>query len=132
MTDTLSAKAAQVLEWQKVLEYVAQGAQSVLGAARCRAMGLDNDLEVLARRQRETTEWLSLNEGSDPAPVLTFPDARELVERAGKGGVLEALELRDCGLVLARIDEVARYCARHAHEALTVVAMRSEEHTSEL
>ena len=123
MTDTLSAKAAQVLEWQKVLEYVAQGAQSVLGAARCRAMGLDNDLEVLARRQRETTEWLSLNEGSDPAPVLTFPDARELVERAGKGGVLEALELRDCGLVLARIDEVARYCARHAHEAPTVVAM---------
>lgn len=123
MTDTLSAKAAQALEWPKVLEYVAQGAQSVLGAARCRAMGLDNDLEVLARRQRETTEWLRLSEGSDPAPVLTFPDARELVERAGKGGVLEALELRDCGLVLARIDEVARYCARHAHEAPTVVAM---------
>ena len=123
MTDTLSAKAAQVLEWPKVLEYVAQGAQSVLGAARCRAMVLDNDLEVLARRQRETTEWLRLSEGSDPAPVLTFPDARELVERAGKGGVLEALELRDCGLVLARIEEVARYCARHAHEAPTVVAM---------
>ena len=123
MTDTLSAKAAQVLEWQKVLEYVAQGAQSVLGAARCRAMGLGNDLEVLARRQRETTEWLRLSEGSDPAPVLSFPDARELIERAGKGGVLEALELRDCGLILARIEEVARYCARHAHEAPTVVAV---------
>ena len=123
MTDTLSAKAAQALEWPKVLEYVAQGAQSVLGAARCRAMGLGNDLEVLARRQRETTEWLRLSEGSDPAPVLSFPDARELIERAGKGGVLEALELRDCGLILARIEEVARYCARHAHEAPTVVAV---------
>jgi DNA mismatch repair protein MutS2 len=123
MTETLSAKAAQALEWPKVLECVAQGAQSVLGAARCRAMALDNDLEVLARRQRETTEWLRLSEGSDPAPVLSFPDARELIERAGKGGVLEALELRDCGLILARIEEVARYCARHAHEAPTVVAM---------
>lgn len=123
MTETLSAKAAQALEWPKVLECVAQGAQSVLGAARCRAMVLDNDIEVLARRQRETTEWLRLSEGSDPAPVLSFPDARELIERAGKGGVLEALELRDCGLILARIEEVARYCARHAHEAPTVVAV---------
>ena len=43
--------------------------------------------------------------------------------RAGKGGVLEALELRDSGLILARIEEVARYCARHAHEAPTVVAV---------
>lgn len=123
MTETLSAKAAQALEWPKVLECVAQGAQSVLGAARCRAMVLDNDIEVLARRQRETTEWLRLSEGSDPAPVLSFPDARELIERAGKGGVLEALELRDCGLILARIEEVARYCVRHAHEAPTVVAV---------
>lgn len=123
MTDTLSAKAAQALEWPKVLEWVAQAAQSALGAARCRAMVLDNGLEMLARRQRETTEWLRLSEGSDPVPVLSFPDARELVERAGKGGVLEALELRDCGLVLTRMDEVARFCARHAHEAPTVVAM---------
>ena len=123
ITETLSEKAAQALEWPKVLECVAQGAQSVLGAARCRAMVLDNDIEVLARRQRETTEWLRLSEGSDPAPVLSFPDARELIERAGKGGVLEALELRDCGLILARIEEVARYCVRHAHEAPTVVAM---------
>ncbi|HEX7765318.1 MAG TPA: hypothetical protein VF443_01295, partial [Nitrospira sp.] len=123
MTDTLSAKAAQALEWPKVLEWVAQGAQSALGAARCREMALGNDLEVLGRRQQETTEWLRLSEGSDPPPVLSFPDARELVERAGKGGVLEALELRDCGLVLTRMEEVARYCARHAHEAPMVVAM---------
>ena len=123
MADTLSEKAAQALEWPKVLACVAQGAQSSLGAARCRAMALDNDLEVLARRQQETTEWLRLSNGSDPAPVLSFPDTRELVERASKGGVLEALELRDCGLVLTRMDEVARFCARHAHEAPMVVAV---------
>ncbi|MEK6632102.1 MAG: hypothetical protein AABY94_02195, partial [Nitrospirota bacterium] len=123
MADSLSEKAAQALEWPKVLECVAQGAQSALGAARCRAMALCNDLDVLVRRQQETTEWLRLSDGSDPAPVLSFPDTRELVERASKGGVLEALELRDCGLVLTRMDEVARFCARHAHEAPTVVAM---------
>jgi DNA mismatch repair protein MutS2 len=123
MVDTLSEKAAQALEWPKVLECLARGAQSVLGAARCRAMALDNDLEVLARRQQETTEWLRLSDGSDPAPVLSFPDTRELVERARKGGVLEALELRDCGLVLTRMDEVARFCARHVHEVPMVMAL---------
>jgi len=123
MADSLSEKAAQALEWPKVLEYLARGAQSALGAARCRAMALDNDLETLVRRQQETTEWLRLSDGSDPAPVLSFPDTRELVERASKGGVLEALELRDCGLVLTRMDEVARFCARHAHEAPMVVAL---------
>ncbi|MCS6293536.1 MAG: endonuclease MutS2 [Nitrospira sp.] len=123
MADTLSEKAAQALEWPKVLECLARGAQSVLGAARCRAMALDNDLEVLARRQQETTEWLRLSDGSDPAPVLSFPDTRELVERARKGGVLEALELRDCGLVLTRMDEVARFCARHVHEVPMVMAL---------
>lgn len=123
MADTLSEKAAQALEWPKVLECLARGAQSVLGAARCRVMTLDNDIEVLARRQLETTEWLRLSDGSDPAPVLSFPDTRELVERASKGGVLEALELRDCGLVVMRMDEVARFCARHVHEVPTVVAL---------
>lgn len=123
MADTLSEKAAQALEWPKVLECVAQGAQSALGAMHCRTMALYNDLEVLARRQQETTEWLRLSDGSDPAPVLSFPDTRELVERASKGGVLEALELRDCGLVLTRMDEVARFCVRHAHEAPAVVAL---------
>ncbi|MCC6139252.1 MAG: endonuclease MutS2 [Nitrospira sp.] len=123
MADSLSEKAAQALEWPKVLESLAQGAHSALGAARCRALALANDLEVLARRQQETTEWLRLSEGGDPAPVLAFPDTRELVERASKGGVLEALELRDCGLVLTRMAEVARFCARHAQEAPAVAAL---------
>ncbi len=123
MADSLSEKAAQALEWPKVLEALARAAHSTLGAARCRALMLANDLEGLVRRQQETTEWLRLSDGSDPAPALSFPDTREPVERASKGGVLEALELRDCGLVLARMDEVARFCARHAHEAPTVAAM---------
>lgn len=64
MADTLSEKAAQALEWPKVLECVAQGAQSALGAARCRVMALDNDLEVLVRRQQETTSGCGLAMGA--------------------------------------------------------------------
>lgn len=117
MNDQQGEQAAQALEWPKLLEAVAQGAQSALGAARCRSLVLDDDLDVLTTRQRQTTEWLRLSEGSDPPPGLNCPDVRELVERAHKGGVLEALELRDCALVVARIGELARYCARHAQAA---------------
>ncbi|MFO0706555.1 MAG: endonuclease MutS2 [Nitrospira sp.] len=117
MNDQLGEQAAQALEWPKLLEAVAQGAQSALGATRCRSLVLDDDLEVLTTRQRQTTEWLHLSEGSDPPPGLNCPDVRELVERAYKGGGLEALELRDCALVVARIGELARYCARHAQAA---------------
>ena len=120
MNQTLSDKAAQALEWPRLLDCLAQGAQSTLGAARCRALAVENELDVLVRRQQETTEWLRLGEGSDPAPALSFPDVRELVERAHKGGVLEAVELRDCGLVLALMEEAARFVARHQGDAAVV------------
>ncbi|HSN04619.1 MAG TPA: endonuclease MutS2 [Nitrospira sp.] len=123
MKQTLSEKAAQALEWPRLLDCLAQGAQSVLGAARCRALTLHDELDVLIRCQQETTEWLRLGDGSDPAPALSFPDVRESVERAHKGGVLEAAELRDCGLVLTLMEEAARFVARHQTAAPAVMSV---------
>jgi len=123
MNHTLSEKAAQALEWPRLLDCLAQGAQSALGAARCRALAAENELDLLIQRQQETTEWLRLEEGSDPAPLLSFPDVREVVDRAHKGGVLEILELRDCGLVLVLMEEVARFAARHQPDAPAVAAV---------
>ncbi|MEC4888581.1 MAG: endonuclease MutS2 [Nitrospira sp.] len=123
MNHTLSEKAAQALEWPRLLDCLAQGAQSALGAARCRTLAVENELDLLIQRQQETTEWLRLGEGSDPAPVLSCPDVREVVERAHKGGVLETIELRDCGLVLSLMEEVARFAGRHQHAAPAVAAV---------
>ncbi len=123
MNQTLSDKAAQALEWPRLLDSLAQGAQSTLGAARCRSLAVENKLDLLIQRQRETTEWLRLGEGSDPAPTLSFPDVRELVERAHKGGVLEVSELRDCGLVVGLMEEGARFVGRHQHDAPAVAAV---------
>ncbi len=103
----------QVLEWARVLELLALQAQSAMGVAQCRSLVLSNDLAEARLRQQETTEMVSLLEGSDPMPALTFPDIREQLIRSGKGGALEAVELRDCAVVLALMADVERYAESH-------------------
>lgn len=117
MNETLSDKAAQALEWPRLLEVLAQHAQSTMGAARCRSLPLAGELDVARMRQQETTEMVRLLEGSEPVPSLSFPDIRDALTRASKGGILEAQELRDCAIVLALMEEIAQYTARHHAEA---------------
>ncbi|MFO0700532.1 MAG: endonuclease MutS2 [Nitrospira sp.] len=116
MDQTLSEQAAQALEWPRVLDYLAQQAQSAIGSARCRALVLSSELDVARRRQQETTEMARLVEGSDPPPGLVFPDIREQLIRAEKGGVLEVSELRDCAITLALMVELERYAQMHKDE----------------
>lgn len=116
MEQTLSEQATQALEWPRVLDYLAQQAQSVLGSARCRVLVLSNELDVARRRQQETTEMVRLVEGSDPPPGLVFPDIREQLIRAEKGGVLDVSELRDCAITLALMVELERYAQMHQEE----------------
>ena len=116
MHDTVSS-ALQVLEWPRLLELLAQQAQSTLGAARCRSLPLTEELAVAQRRQQETTEMVRLIEGDEPMPALSFPDIREHISRASKGGVLEAQELRDCATMLALMEDLERFMAQDRIEA---------------
>ena len=129
MNDTVLS-ASQVLEWPRLLDVLAQQAQSALGAARCRALSLSDELAVARRRQRETTEMVRLLEGDEPMPALSFPDIREYVVRAGKGGVLEAQELRECAAVLALMEEVEQYMAQDRIEAQMLAQMAAPLHGS--
>ena len=117
MNETLSDKAAQALEWPRLLEVLAKHAQSTMGAARCRSLPLSSELIVARLRQQETTEMVRLLGGSEPVPALFFPDIRDVLTRAGKGGILEAQELGDCAMVLALMEDVERYMARRYAEA---------------
>ena len=64
MNETLSEKAAQALEWPRLLEFLARQAQSTMGAARCRLLPLASELSVARIRQQETTEMVALLAGS--------------------------------------------------------------------
>ncbi len=128
--NAMFSSASQVLEWPRLLDLLAQQAQSVLGAARCRSLPLTEELAVARRRQQETTEMVRLLEGDEPMPVLSFPDIRECVVRAGKGGVLEAQELRECAMVLALMEELERYMAQDRTETQMLVQMAVPLHGS--
>ncbi|MBS0184683.1 MAG: endonuclease MutS2 [Nitrospira sp.] len=128
MIETLSEHAAQALEWPRLLELLAQHAQSTTGIARCRSLSLSSDLVEARLRQQETTEMVSLLEGSDPMPALTFPDIREQLTRSRKGGTLEAGELRDCATVLALMAEVERYAQVHEAETQALVRVLAPLH----
>lgn len=112
MNETLSENAAQALEWPKLLDLLSRQAQSSLGAGRCRTLALADDIDAARSRQQETTEMAGLLESHEPFPPLSFPDVRDCLTRAGKGGVLEAHELRDCGIVLALMEDLDRYLSR--------------------
>ncbi|HSE59322.1 MAG TPA: Smr/MutS family protein, partial [Nitrospiraceae bacterium] len=123
MNQTLSEKAADALEWPRLLETLAEYADSSRGASLCHGMALASDLETARVRQQETTEMVALMEGSEPFPVLVFQDIHELVMRAAKGGVLETQELHACGVVLALLEELVAYMRRHQKAVPTLAGL---------
>lgn len=110
-------KTAQALEWPRVLELLKQHAQSTLGKEMCGSLPLADDLGSARLRQQETTEMAELLKSDEPMPNLGFPDIREDLARADKGGELAAHELGNCAAVMALMDETARFMSRHAAEA---------------
>lgn len=127
---TLSEHAAQALEWPRLLELLAQHAQSTIGAARCRSVSLSSDVAEACQLQQETTEMASLLEGNDPLPTLVFPDIREQLTRSEKGGVLEPGELRDCSIVLTLMSEVEHYAESRKAETQTLARVVKPLHVS--
>ena len=116
MTQPVSDQTAQALEWPRLLECLAHHADSTMGKSRCRSLSLSSELSVAQQHQEETTEMVGLLGGNDPLPTLGFPDVREQLLRARKGGVLEAGELRDCAMVLRLLADVDRYGVVHRSE----------------
>ena len=106
-----------VLEWPRLLDALARHARSTMGAARCRALELANDLRDAQRRQQETTEMGQLQDAGEGLPSFEFPDIRDPLTRAKKGAVLEAHELRDCAMVLELLEESGRFVERRQHDA---------------
>ena len=116
MSQSLFDQATHALEWPRMLKFLALQAQSVIGRSRCQALSLASELSDARHRQQETSEMVAWLEGSDPIPSLGFPDIREPLSRASKGGVLEAGELRDCVIVLTLMAELERYAESHKGE----------------
>ena len=124
-TVNLFEQTTVVLEWPRLLEALAGHARSTMGATRCRALELANDLHDAQRRQQETTEMGQIQGSGEVLPALSFPDIRDPLVRAKKGAVLEVHELRDCAMVLELLEENSRFMRRHQHDAPALTSAAS-------
>lgn len=118
----LAELTIRALEWQVLLEALTTHARSPMGMARCRALVLTTEIQAARRRQQETWEMVQLQASPDPMPTLSFPDIREPLSRASKGGALDTHELRDHAVVLALWSEILRYVRRHGQDAPALAA----------
>lgn len=102
----------RVLEWDTLMDFLAQEAHSSLGAEQCRARELAETLEQANNLLEETSEMRALLAQPQPFPVLNFPDLRPLLRKIQKSAECDALELRDLSSTLGLFREVR--CCLHA------------------
>ena len=125
----LLAKAARDLQWQAVLDALASHASSSLGATRCRSQSLTSSFSETQAALQETAEMVTLQRESGGVPIARFPDVREIIERAAKGALLNAPDLRDLSIILGLACVVRRFLRNHQEDApgLCTLAANLEE-----
>ena len=119
----LDALTIAALEWDRLLSLVAGHARSPLGSERCRTLVPAEDVRSARQRLEETTEVLRCAERGMPVPAVPCPDIRPSVDRAAKGAMLDAPDLRDIARVLAIADDVAQFVRRHRDIAPALAAL---------
>ena len=89
----MNEKAIKVLEYNKIIDRLADLAGSTLGAQKCRETMPLTDLAEIERRQRETSDALArlLQKGS--ASFSGIPDVRASIKRLEVDATLGAGEL---------------------------------------
>lgn len=116
----------QVLEWPVLIDCLANGAASTMGAARCRALVFAADLQTARIQQQETTEMVDILEGAHPLPSMVFPDIRNVLARAEKEGVLDGPDLRDIALVVGLGHTIRHHLEIHG-SSFPMIRARCEE-----
>jgi DNA mismatch repair protein MutS2 len=127
--EELLMKAARDLQWQAVLDALASHASSTLGAARCRSQTLSSSFSETQAALQETAEMVSLQREGGGVPIARFPDIRVIIERAAKGALLNATDLRDLSIVLGLVCDVRHFLRNHQEDApgLCALAANLEE-----
>lgn len=103
---------AQILEFDKVLEMLAEGAQCEAAKARCRALEpLRND-RLLENALRETSDAAELIERLGQPPLALMEELSARVHAARQGGLLSPGELQGVATFAATVRRMKDYMKR--------------------
>ena len=89
----MDTKVFTRLEFDKVKEHLASFTYSALGRERVAALTPATDLNIILRRQKETSEGRELLRLEPTTEFAGWQDLRAQLQKSARGGVLEAAEL---------------------------------------
>ena len=105
----ISEKTLITLEFDKIREMLANLCPTEGAAAMARELCPDDRGEIVARRQRRTTDARKLTDAKGVAPFGTVHDVGDICERAIKGAVLTPRELLDCAALMRSARNLLAY-----------------------
>ncbi len=114
------------LEFPKILEQLANYADSALGKEKALALQPVTDLETACRRQKETAEGCNLLRFEPLAEIGGWHDLRNQLERAKRGAVLEPEEFLFIADTLAAARRIGKFLSerRERYPLLSGIASR--------
>ena len=110
MSNRNNPSAFQILEFDTIVERVAEQAVSPLGRERIEGLLFHQDPDVLKRELDRVAEMRDLLRFDDPLPFHAFPDLRPYLQRADvMGAFLQPKELLEIERFLAMARQVKAY-----------------------
>ncbi|MGC4092882.1 MAG: Smr/MutS family protein [Polyangiaceae bacterium] len=125
--EELELHAQAALEWQALLERLAERARSRPGAERLRALTPAGDVAEARLRTARVRQLLELGEHGVELPLGEFPDARETFGRVSIGASASSAELLDVLRVLERALGLREVAEQHAQQRPELCAVLDSE-----
>jgi DNA mismatch repair protein MutS2 len=130
--EELEAHAQAALEWQALLDRLAEGARSEPGKRRVRALAPASTVADARRRTARVRAVLSLGEHGVELPVADFPEIAETLARVAIGAAASSAELLDVLRVLERAAALRDLVREHAERSPELGVLDSDPRLSRL
>lgn len=92
----MKQKSKEVLEFNKIIDRIAEFAETENGKKEIRKLDISSDIETVVYHQKQTAEALAINIEKGTPPLGGVSDVKEYVRRGAIGGIISMRGLLSC------------------------------------
>lgn len=92
----MKQKSKEVLEFNKIIDRIAEFAETENGKKEIRKLDISSDIETVIYHQKQTAEALAINIEKGTPPLGGVSDVKEYVRRGAIGGIISMRGLLSC------------------------------------
>ncbi len=96
----MKQKSKEVLEFNKIIDRIAEFAETENGKKEIRKLDISSDIETVVYHQKQTAEALAINIEKGTPPLGGVSDVKEYVRRGAIGGIISMRGLLSCANTL--------------------------------